>query len=176
MKRFAVFAFVVTLAVASTVVAAPLEQTDLAHPDDIVARLRAGVSEADRRSAESLLRRARTLRDRNAGRNWGPVVKAFGESAVHRPAPPALIGYAEARLRSWPEWSNPQPDLPGAKRAILREAQGVYATALAADDVVRELTPAARAEIAHWRDCIGAYLDADTRLPDCQPLVWIAAP
>jgi hypothetical protein len=161
---------------AASALAAPLEQAELARADIVAAELRAGVSEADRRIAEASYRLAVTLRARNAGRNWGPSAKAFGESAVHRPAPSALIGYAEARLKSWPEWSNPQPDLPSAKRATLREAQGVYAAALAADDITRELPTAMRANVVAWRDCIGAYLEAGRRTPDCPPLVWIAAP
>lgn len=158
------------------VAAAPLDQADLAREERVVRHLRGGMTEEDRRLAAMFYLAGEVIRQRHGGKNWGALVKAYGDSAVHRPAPPALKAYAEASLRSWREWSNPQPDLAGAKRAALRQAQGIYAAALAADDVVRELTPEERVEIAVWRDCIGAWLDTGRRGADCTPLEWIAAP
>ncbi len=150
-----------------------LSQAELMRPDAVRERLTSPIPHADTTSAAAFLVQARRSMSSD---DWGTAAKAFGESAVLYPTPEALSGYAEARLRGWMQWSNPQPNLAGAKLLALREAHGVYSSALAADDLLSALSPATRAAILRRRDCIAAFLRAGQAAGDCEPLRWIAVP
>ena len=152
-----------------------LQQSDLAKPDVVEAKLRAGVSAADKEMAKRFFAYgSKKLPFTDGTNNWGPILKAFGESAQFNPTPKNLSLYAEATLRSWREWSSvPKEKLQEAKRQALTEAAGIYDSALAANRVYRELNDSEVQTIGNHRDCIRTYLSKQKTDASCKPVVWI---
>jgi hypothetical protein len=149
-----------------------LTQTDLRDAQAVATALKSQIDSGTKRSAEQAFSLGLKYRNRAAkDGNWGPAAKAFGDSAVLHPRSLALKEYAESSLRS-------QSKVAAAKGleeqlAVLRQAIDLYGSALAADDVLRELTPEQRAELVQRRTCAERFVQERKFSSPCQPLQWI---
>lgn len=153
-----------------------LEQTDLEKPDAVVAVLKTGVSQDTKARAAFFFAEGVEMREQaiKGKRSWGPAAKSFGASAVYYPRPLALMGYAEAGLRDigMSYGSDKSAESAQVQHAVLNGTLHKYKSALAADDILKELTPEQRTELNQYHQCILQYLESKTS-SSCPPVKWV---
>lgn len=151
-----------------------LKQDDMEKPEQIEIFLKHGASKKQREMAESFFAYGKKrLPFTDKTHNWGPILKAFGESAIHNPTPKALLLYAEAQLRSWKEWSNPEALTYQGKRDALKDTIKLYDSALIAQRYNPQLTETELAKVKAMRTCMNAYIRTKVLQKDCEPLRWV---
>ena len=147
-----------------------LTQSDLEKPDRVVAVLNAGVSKEAKAKAALFFAEGVKAREQatKGQRSWGPVAKSFGASALYYPRPLALMGDAEAVLRDIGGANKPAQ----VKKAVLEVVFNEYKSAIAADDILKELTSEQRTELNQYHQCVSQHLEGKTP-PSCPPLMWV---
>jgi hypothetical protein len=147
-----------------------LTQSDLEKPDAVAAVLKAGVSKDAKAMAELFFAEGVKAHEQatKGKRSWGPVAKSFGASAIYYPRPLALMGDAEAVLRDIGGANKPEQ----VRKAVLEGVLNEYRSAIAADDILKELTSEQRTELNQYHQCILQYLGGKTP-PSCPPVKWV---
>ena len=145
---------------------APLTQEALADPRAVARSLERKPAPSARVAAEKLAALAASAQ---AQANWSRAAKAYGESAVFYPAPRTLIGYAEAFLHDIAAVRARTGDTASA-RADLTHASGIYRSALAADDLVPQLSASEKKGAADAASCLEAHIAGNAAPGDCRPL------
>jgi len=153
------------------VLAQTLSQADLRNAQAVARTLKSGIDGGTKLSAEQAFSLGEKYRNRaTKDGNWGPAAKAFGDSAILYPRARALKEYAESSLRA-------QSKAAAAKGreeqlALLKQTLDLYGSALAADEVLRELTREQHAELVRRRGCVETFLQEGKSPSPCQPLQW----
>lgn len=149
-----------------------LTQRDLRNPRTVVETLKADVSNDSKALAKQFFSlgvkyRQRAIKDGN----WGPVAKAFGESAILYPRPLTLKEYAESFLRAQSRAAASK----GVEEQLemLHQAIDLYKSTIAADDILRELSQSQRVQIDQDRFCTERFIQDRKPSSSCQPLQWL---
>lgn len=166
-------ALVVVLAFsASDVLGQSLTNGDLRNPKVVVETLKSGVSSGSKASAQKFFSLGVEYR-RRAGKdgNWGPAAKAFGESALLYPLPMTLKEFADSSLRS----QSRAAARKGVEAQVeaLADAISLYRSAVAADDIVRQLDRGQREQLDQNQFCAERFIKDRKLSLSCQPLNWL---
>jgi hypothetical protein len=149
-----------------------LSQRDLRNPKAVMEALNADINNSSKASAKQFFSLGVKYRQRAMKEgNWGPVAKAFGESAVLYPRSLTLKEYAESSLRARSR-AAARKGLEG-QLEVLNETIDLYKSAIAADDVLRELSQSQRAWLDQNRICVEKFLRDRQLSSSCQPLQWL---
>lgn len=89
-----------------------------------------------------------------SGRRWGAASKAYGESALLYPAPDVIAAYARTLLQERGQTHAAQKVSADQHQAAWVEASQLLNSAMAADDVLRQLKPAQRQALAADASCL----------------------
>lgn len=149
-----------------------LTQRDLRNPKAVAETLKSEINDNSKVSAKQFFSLGVKYRQRaTKDGNWGPVAKAFGESAVLYPRPLALKEYAESSLRAQSRTAG----IRGLEEQleILRQTIDLHRSALAADSVLHELSQDKRAQLDQNRSCAERFLQERKPSSPCQPLQWL---
>jgi hypothetical protein len=135
-----------------------LQAGDEARPELILRKHLSGTNEQDRRIAKSAYEDGTVLRRRQVAPElrWGPVYKAFCESALRHPTSPALVACADAAIQSMK--LSDAADTSVHRRNLLGRVCMVLTSALVLDELDRGLTPEQRSLAKADRDCVADYL------------------
>lgn len=144
-----------------------LTQQELSQPDAIVAWLGRYERIADKTLAKQAFNDGLQTKKR---KDWGAAMKAFGESAVHYPAPRALMEYAEAYLRMLGDLKRRDNPSLEASRGHLATAASTYRAALASDSVLKQLTREEREQAGLNARCLTEYVGSSKSTGPCPPL------
>ncbi len=149
-----------------------LTQRDLRNPKAVIEILRSEVNDDHKASAKQFFSLGVKYRQRaEKDGNWGPAAKAFGESAVLYPRPLTLKEYAESSLRA----QSRAAARKGLEEQleVLNQTIDLYKSAIAADDILRELSQSQRAQLDQNRICVDKFLQERQLSSSCQPLQWL---
>ncbi len=161
----------VSLAASASRAEYPLDIDDARRPDVVVAWLQRNAASADRRIAKQAFDIGVQANKRG---NWSGAAKSFGESLIRYPAPRTLVERAKALHRSLGIVRAREKASPNELESDLKTFAEVYETALAADDVVHELSAADRERILSDATCVRAYLGTGQAQAGCRPLRYFA--
>lgn len=167
MTRPTWFAGAALLVVACSAGAEPLSQQDLKSPERVEAWLKANKQDLDAKAAQDFFQQGVQSKQQ---RRWGPALKSFGESALRKPSAPTLIEYAEAHLRLLGEMRARDNSYAEHQQRDLTSAEQLYRSALAAENVLPELSSQQRDEALRNADCLAEFLRSPRVLDACEPL------
>ena len=161
------FAGAALLVVACSAGAEPLSQQDLKSPERVEAWLKANKQDLDAKAAQDFFQQGVQSKQQ---RRWGPALKSFGESALRKPSAPTLIEYAEVHLRLLGEMRARDNSYAEYQQRDLTSAEQLYRSALAAENVLPELSSQQREEARRNADCLAEFLRSRGVQDACGPL------
>jgi len=146
-----------------------LTQNDLRNQQAVTECLKSEINENRKASAKQFFLLGIKYRQRaTKDGNWGPVAKAFGESAVLYPRPLALKEYAEASLKSQSK-ALLKKSLE-EQMELLNQTIDLYRSVIAADSILCELSKDQRVELDQYLNCIEFYMQGGKPSIPCMPL------
>ena len=153
--------------VACSAGAEPLSQRDLKSPERVEAWLKANKQGLDVKAAQDFFQQGVQSKQQ---RRWGPALKSFGESALRKPSAPTLIEYPEVHLRLFGEKRAREHGYAEHKRRDLTSAEQLHRSALAAENVLPEVSPQQREQTRRSAECLAEYLHSGSAEQACEPL------
>ena len=138
-----------------------LTQEDLQNPERVIQVVKDPMNEKNQATAKELYQDAL---QRMAKKNWGSAGKSFGESALYYPTAKAFIGFAEAIAHI-----SRRHD----RTTKLRMLEGIcnyLASAVAVDEIQKQLTLIETEQLKRERDCISTFLATQKPQADCKLL------
>lgn len=144
-----------------------LSQGAREKPQDVIDWLQANASRADKATARKLFDLGTR---RKQHKDWDGAIKGFGDSAAFYPAPRTFIELAEAELQMLREVRR-HGATDADRLGDVKAAADSYGYALAADSVLRQLTPAQRQRLESHMACMADYVRTQVAARNCLPLV-----
>ena len=155
------------LMVACSAGAEPLSQRDFKSPERVEAWLKANKQGLDIKAAQDFFQQGVQSKQQ---RRWEPAFKSFGESALRKPSATTLIEYAEVHLRLLGEMRARDNSYAEYQQRDLTSAEQLYRSALAAENVLPELSSQQREEARRNADCLAEFLRSRGVQDACGPL------
>ena len=167
MARPTWFAGAALLVVACSAGAEPLSQQDLKSPERVEAWLEANKQDLDVKAAQDFFQQGVQSKQQ---RRWEPALKSFGESALRKPSAPTLLEYAEVHLRLLGEMRARDNSYAEHQQRDMSSAEQLYRSALAAENVLPELSSQQREDVRRNADCLAEFLRSRGVQDACGPL------
>lgn len=155
-------------AISSLRTAPILLQGDLEKPQNVIDWLKANEAKADKATARKLFDQGTRHKQR---KDWDGAIKGFGGSAGFYPAPRTFIELAEAELQMLRNTRHSTGTTNADRLGDLKAAANSYGHALAADSVLKQLTPKQRQDLEFNIACTTEYLKTQLTARHCPPLV-----
>ncbi len=139
-----------------------LSQKDLSNPDMLVKALKGGINPKRQKMAKDLYQDGLEMSEQ---KRWGPAFKNFGASALYYPSAKALIGASNSRANS--TFSNEKDKGIGRLKVIKK----YLISAIAVDELQKELSKDEVVKVKSDIACIGEYLTSGIKQDDCKYVV-----
>ena len=135
-----------------------LSQKDLSNPDALVKALKGGINPKRQKMAEDIYQDGLEM---SKQKRWGPAFKNFGTSALYYPTAKALIETSKALANS----SLSNEKVKGISR--LKRIKKHLISAIAVDEIQKELSKDEVAKVKNDIVCIGDFLTSKIKKDNC---------